>query len=81
MLPLSKLLAGETAPQVSFEERSETSGVVTQKAQALADCIKNSRHFIAFTGAGISTTAGIKAFRNQCVPQIYVTNLYHERHS
>ncbi|RKU46367.1 hypothetical protein DL546_003134 [Coniochaeta pulveracea] len=52
-----------TAPKVPLEERFEASDEVERKADALADQIKRSKHFIAFTGAGISTSAGIPDFR------------------
>jgi hypothetical protein len=39
-------------------ELSETPDAIEQKAQALADLIRTSKHFIAFTGAGVSTSAG-----------------------
>lgn len=48
-----------TAPKVPLEERFEASDEVERKADALADQIKRSKHFIAFTGAGISTSAGM----------------------
>lgn len=47
-----------TAPKVAEEEILEPSELVEQKATTLANQIKKSKHFIAFTGAGISTSAG-----------------------
>lgn len=46
------------APKVAAEEREESPDAVDRKAEALADQIRRSKHFIAFTGAGISTSAG-----------------------
>ena len=51
-----------SAPKVPEKERRESPDSVDQKAQAIVDHIKNSKHFIAFTGAGISTSAGIAPF-------------------
>ena len=45
-------------PKIAPEERVEVPDVVERKAQTLANQIKKSKHFIAFTGAGISTSAG-----------------------
>ncbi|KAK1991367.1 NAD-dependent deacetylase sirtuin-7 [Colletotrichum falcatum] len=52
-----------TAPKVAEQERRESASIVDEKAQDLADQIKRSKHFIVFTGAGISTAAGIPDFR------------------
>jgi len=48
----------DSAPKIAEEERQESLAAVDQKAQALADLIRKSKHFIAFTGAGVSTSAG-----------------------
>ena len=47
-----------TAPKVPEQERRESQDAVDQKAQILVDQIRKSKHFIAFTGAGVSTSAG-----------------------
>ncbi|OBT50567.1 hypothetical protein VE04_09727 [Pseudogymnoascus sp. 24MN13] len=52
-----------SAPAVAEVEVSEAAEVVEKKAQILADHIRKSKHFIAFTGAGVSTSAGIPDFR------------------
>ncbi|OBT40735.1 hypothetical protein VE00_09771 [Pseudogymnoascus sp. WSF 3629] len=52
-----------SAPAVAEVELSEAAEVVEKKAQILADHIRKSKHFIAFTGAGVSTSAGIPDFR------------------
>lgn len=46
------------APKVPEQEHQETSDAVERKAEALAEQIRRSKHFIVFTGAGISTSAG-----------------------
>jgi len=46
------------APKIAPEERVELPDVLDRKAQTLANQIKKSKHFIAFTGAGVSTSAG-----------------------
>ncbi len=47
-----------SAPKVAEEERIEAVYLVDKKAEALVSLIRGSKHFIAFTGAGISTSAG-----------------------
>lgn len=53
----------DTAPKVAAKERREPLTTVAEKAETLANLIKHSKHLIAFTGAGISTSAGIPDFR------------------
>jgi len=48
-----------TAPKVAEAERFDPPDVLDRKAQALADRIRSCKHFIVFTGAGISTSAGL----------------------
>ncbi|KAI1073648.1 NAD-dependent deacetylase sirtuin-7 [Whalleya microplaca] len=52
-----------TAPKVAEEERHESPEAVNRKAEALVKQIKKCKHLIAFTGAGVSTSAGIPDFR------------------
>jgi mono-ADP-ribosyltransferase sirtuin 6 len=47
-----------SAPKIAEEERIEAAAAVEKKAEILASLIRGSKHFIAFTGAGISTPAG-----------------------
>lgn len=52
-----------TAPKVADVERFDSPEVVDRLATQLARQIKDGKHFIAFTGAGVSTSAGIPDFR------------------
>src|SRR5690349_1954981 len=46
-----------------IREHFEAERILEMKARQLVDLIKASRHFTVFTGAGISTSAGIPDFR------------------
>ena len=46
------------------EEKVESPEIVRQKAEELAEMIQRSKYFIAFTGAGISTSTGIPDYRS-----------------
>lgn len=52
-----------TAPKIAEVKRFDPPGVVDRIATDLANQIKNGKHFIAFTGAGVSTSASIPDFR------------------
>ena len=41
----------------------EEPHIVKEKAKKLANLIVESKHFLAFTGAGISTSSGIPDYR------------------
>lgn len=45
------------------KEHFDPEDVVLEKVKLLAKWVKNSKHFTAFTGAGVSTSAGIPDFR------------------
>jgi NAD-dependent SIR2 family protein deacetylase len=45
-------------------EHFDTEEELDKKITQLAEMIKKAKHFIAFTGAGISTGAGVKDFRS-----------------
>jgi len=53
----------DSAPKIAAEEHIESPQAIEKKAQIVADHIKRSKSFIVFTGAGISTSAGIPDFR------------------
>jgi len=47
----------------SIKERFDEPEILEKKIDALVELIKKSNHFVIFTGAGISTSAGIPDFR------------------
>ncbi|KAM0244943.1 hypothetical protein ACHAP5_005850 [Fusarium lateritium] len=52
-----------SAPKVAQPERRDAPEIIDQQADELVALIKKSKHFIVFTGAGVSTSAGIPDFR------------------
>ena len=56
----------ETAHKTDEEKKEyfDPEDILETKIEKLAQLIRNSKHFIAFTGAGISTSAGIPDFRS-----------------
>ena len=45
-------------------ERFDTPEVIHEKVDKLIEFIRRANHFIGFTGAGISTAAGIPDYRS-----------------
>ncbi|KAL4484948.1 hypothetical protein ABPG74_020125 [Tetrahymena malaccensis] len=56
----------DTAHKTDDEKKEyfDAPDVLEQKVTMLAEMIKTSKHFVAFTGAGISTSTGIPDFRS-----------------
>lgn len=52
-----------TAPATAEPEHLSPAPLVSSIASTLASLIRTSRHFIVYTGAGVSTSAGIPDFR------------------
>ena len=50
---------------VAFKSERKTTQDLDAKCQKLARLIANSRHLVAFTGAGISTSVGIPDYRGE----------------
>ena len=61
---IEKTLVREALKTAEFHDSLETVG---NEASRIADLIKNAKHCVAFTGAGISTSAGIGDFRGKSV--------------
>ncbi|KAF4442546.1 NAD-dependent deacetylase sirtuin-6 [Fusarium austroafricanum] len=52
-----------SAPKIAPPERRDALEVIDKQADELVALITKSKHFIVFTGAGVSTSAGIPDFR------------------
>lgn len=61
------------APKIAAKERREPMAAVDKKAAILVSQIKSSRHFIAFTGAGVSTSAGKPRLKENVYKQVLMT--------
>lgn len=59
---LEKSLVKEALKTAEFHDSLDT---VAKEALRIADLIKNANHCVAFTGAGISTSAGIGDYRGK----------------
>ena len=55
---------GTARPESETKEFFDDPQSLQIKIKTLAQLIKHSKHFVAFTGAGISTSAGIADFRS-----------------
>lgn len=58
-----------SAPKVAPPERRDPLDVIDKQADEIVALIKKSKHFIVFTGAGVSTSAGKSIDRSfLCIP-------------
>ena len=62
IIPEEKTMIKEAAKTAEFHDSYHS---VRDKAARIADLIKNSRYCLVFTGAGISTSAGIRDYRGK----------------
>lgn len=62
-----------TAPKVPEVERRDAPEMIDQQAAALVKLIQKSKHFVVFTGAGVSTSAG--SFALQPCQQRFVSSV------
>ncbi|KAJ6423717.1 hypothetical protein OIU84_024652 [Salix udensis] len=58
-----KLSYIEDVGNVGMSEFFDSSHVLQEKIERLAEMIQKSKHLVVFTGAGISTSCGIPDFR------------------
>ena len=56
-------MASTSLNDEEIKEYFETDSKVKERAVELAHLIKNSKHTVIYTGAGLSTAAGIADFR------------------
>lgn len=56
----------------NLEEYNDDVAVLTEKARALANYIKQSKHCIVFTGAGISTSAKLPEYLLNVILLLYI---------
>ena len=49
---------------MNLKEKFDTQEEMEEKAQNFASLVQRSRNFVVFTGAGISTSAGIPDYRS-----------------
>ena len=57
-------MAHTARPKKDTREAFDSAAELERKTTQLADLVAQSRHIIAFTGAGISTSAGIPDYRS-----------------
>ena len=57
-------MASAAGPNLRREEIYDSAEEVKRKVRRLAKYVRNSKHMIAFTGAGVSTSAGVPDFRS-----------------
>lgn len=66
------------APAVAEAEIAELPESVTLKVDKLVEHVRKSKHLVAFTGAGVSTSAGKKneVTTHRCETALLTTNRY-----
>ena len=54
--------------KLGLPEKFDSSAEVEEKVALLTDLVRKAQHIVVYTGAGISTSAGIPDFRG---PKVY----------